>query len=986
MDKKSVPQMQEQIGQMNDTDGLFKLFHFIQKIDIDQDYAQIEDIGYPKGDGLDVSTDMCFYQIRKLAYDEEYPRREAFENVLNALDNEAYNFVYILSGNHYGVELYIGVVKNHRKNCKTLSTVNYGEIIKSAFTGNFNGSFLEKLEADELREKILTKAWEYKSAGVISGIPSMNENETGKELDFQGIDRLINSMLGQNWRIAVICEPVSRQEILKMKDDAYELYNRLSVYSKVSVQESINNGDSISFGRNASDSTGKNRNWSQSDTQTKGSANDRGTKNNSSSKLFGKGGGDSKDHSEGKNWSYNQNRGTSLAVTMEMANKHAQDLMQYIEEDLLPRMKQGYGKGMFRTSLYYMADKVTTANRLRLSIMSLFQGNQSTFSPLLAQELNLKDPLGQKALRTFQNSFYAEKDYPLDAAVLLSKTADTQFGLEVSACLTAKEAGILAGLPQKEVPGIVLSESVDFGLNEHVIRKEDAIDLGVFVQKGRKLDIRFLLKKDSMMKHTFIAGVTGMGKTTTCHRLLAAAGIPFLVIEPAKTEYRTLAKKERFGQVYVFTLGNESIAPFRLNPFELMEGEVISAHIDMLKAAFTSAFPMEASMPQILEEAMIRCYEEKGWNLDTNENTKYGRIDKRNKDKCFPMMSDLLKTMKEIVKEKGFSAQMQADYEGSLVSRLSNLTVGAKGRILNCPYSIDFHFIVHHHVVIEMEDLKSPEDKALFMGFILSRLSSVIKAEHRENPQLRHLTLIEEAHRLLAKADYADSGAKKAAVETFTDLLAEIRKYGEGLIVVDQIPNKLAPEVLKNTNTKIIHKILAKDDKEAVGDTMLMDDKQKEYLSALELGHAIVFSEDTDKPVHIYVERETDTNEEEIEDRLVQELFESSRNDFGDIYEEREILKIYEIYLNYADKIRKRQAIDPEFHKVWKEKIQNILKRTRFSEKEIFMRLYANRERQLGFSIDEKLTTEMGEFLYEIYQQDMVVFKNLDYKKCQAII
>ena len=178
-----------------------------------------------------------------------------------------------------------------------------------------------------------------------------------------------------------------------------------------------------------------------------------------------------------------------------------------------------------------------------------------------------------------------------------------------------------------------------------------------------------------------------------------------------------------------------------------------------------------------------------------------------------------------------------------------------------------------------MEELKSPEDKALFMGLILSRLSAVIKAEHKINPEFRHLTLIEEAHRLLAKADYGDSGAKKAAVETFTDLLAEIRKYGEGLIVVDQIPNKLAPEVLKNTNTKIVHKILARDDKEAVGDTMLMDDRQKEYLSALEPGHAIVFSEDTDKPVHVYVERETDTNEEEIDDQLIKKLFEGHRDD-----------------------------------------------------------------------------------------------------------
>ena len=172
MDKGNAPQVQDH------TDELFYLFDFMQKMNIEQVGAQIKDTGYPTGDGLSVSTDLCFYQIKKLAYDEEYPRREAFENVLNALDNEAYNFVYILSGNHYGVELYIGVVKNHRKNCKTLSTVNYGEIIKNAFTGNFNGSSLKRLEAEEIKEKLLTQAWAYKSAGIISGIPSMNKNES----------------------------------------------------------------------------------------------------------------------------------------------------------------------------------------------------------------------------------------------------------------------------------------------------------------------------------------------------------------------------------------------------------------------------------------------------------------------------------------------------------------------------------------------------------------------------------------------------------------------------------------------------------------------------------------------------------------------------------------------------------------------------------------------------------------------------------------
>lgn len=990
--------MTSQEGTVNlvtNTNELFDLFHFVQKMDLDTSFEHIADIGYPEEPGLNTSDDMRFYKIEKLSYDEEYPRREAFENVLDSLDNEAYNFVYVLSGSSTGVDLHIGVVKNHRTNIKaqTMQTSHYGDIIKSSFEGNFSGSLLRQLDSDEIKEKILKQTKKYKSAGIISGIPSINESDAGEEFDFQGIDRLINSMLGQTWRIVVVCEPVSQAEILKIKDDIYELYNRLSVYSKASIQKSTNAGDSISFGRNVSNSSDKSRNWNESDTESNGKANSSGTKNSGTSHQFGKGGGSSKGHSEGENWSYNQNRGTSQAVTIEMANKHAQDLMQYIDDELLPRIKEGYGKGMFKTSLFYMADKVTTANRLKLSIMSLFQGDKSNFSPLLAQDLDLSERISEKALVSYQNGYYEMKEYSLDAATLLSKPVDSKFGLGISAYLTAGEASILAGLPQKEVPGIVLDEAVDFGLNEHPIENAEAIDMGVLVQKGRKLNIRFALKKKSMMKHTFIAGVTGSGKTTTCHKLLAAASTPFLVIEPAKTEYRTLAQEEnkkKFGDVHVFTLGNESIAPFRINPFELVKGEVISAHIDMVKATFTSAFPMEASMPQILEEAIVRCYENKGWSIDSNSNNIFADPFNKDKEKCFPIMSELLEEMKKIVKEKGFSAQMQADYEGSLVSRLSNLTVGAKGRMLNCPYSTDFRFIAYNKVIIEMEELKSPEDKALFMGFILSRLSAVIKAEHKRDSDYRHLTLVEEAHRLLSKVEYGDSGSKKSAVETFTDLLAEVRKYGEGLIVVDQIPNKLAPEVLKNTNTKIIHKILARDDKEAVGDTMLMDDKQKEFLSALETGHAIVFSEDTDKPVHVYVERETDTNEDEIDEAIIKAQFEQNRKEYGSIYDELEVVQDYELYLVLAEQIRTRQ-LDTDTLEKFRKVLKKIAKQPYFvsnsnPEKEVLKKFFLRRERLIGNEYDEAFAEEVAEFLLGIMNKEVITYDDLDFKKCRWFV
>src|SRR5207249_4665993 len=126
-----------------------------------------------------------------------------------------------------------------------------------------------------------------------------------------------------------------------------------------------------------------------------------------------------------------------------------------------------------------------------------------------------------------------------------------------------------------------------------------------------------------------------------------------------------------------------------------------------------------------------------------------------------------------------------------------------------------------------------------------------------QRADLTHVVVVEEAHRLLANVPAATSeeaaNPKGQAVETFANLLSEIRAYGQGIVVADQIPVRLAPDVIKNTNLKIAHRIVAADDRAAVGAAMAMTEAQMKALTVFGVGEVAVFADGDDGPIMLRV-------------------------------------------------------------------------------------------------------------------------------------
>lgn len=408
--------------------------------------------------------------------------------------------------------------------------------------------------------------------------------------------------------------------------------------------------------------------------------------------------------------------------------------------------------------------------------------------------------------------------------------------------LTSDEASELFRLPigsDRVYAGLPVNESGKDSktYTDNIINTGD-ITVGKLRASANNDTIGFALK--DLAKHMLVVGTPGSGKTTfsvsLLDRLWKEHHIPFLVIEPAKNEYRSLVQS--IPELQVFTPGKNFISPFVFNPFVPPKNVRLETYKSTLKTAFAAAVSMSTPLDKIFEESINNCYSDFRW-LDNYTIDDKGKIFN---------ISDFIKCFQQTFDEIGYTGDAKNIGRAGVV-RLNSLV-----NLFDNYFSIPLEDLLQKPTIIELAAIENSDQKALIISLLLLSILAYVNANYIGEGGLKNVILLEEAHVLLdadTNAGQGDANPSAIAQGLVKRMLAEIRSYGVGLIIADQSPRKVTTDVVALTDMKMVFRLVEGEDKQIIGDSMNMSDEQIKRLAKLKPGEAFLFFNKLDEPEEV---------------------------------------------------------------------------------------------------------------------------------------
>lgn len=571
----------------------------------------------------------------------------------------------------------------------------------------------------------------------------------------------------------------------------------------------------------------------------------------------------------GANRSYSSSQSVSVGRTVakNYLNKFAQ-FTEKLTDMHCERLRKGRNLGFWNVGTYVMGYRDEDVTTVLGMLRSIYSGDETYIEPIRLHLLH--QPEAIKAMKGFE---LIPVVHP-DAVVKENEPLQTEWHIlgnayqYLSTPLNTEELSLETSLPRKDVPGLrFVRSSVRFANNPGANDCKGMLSMGKIIDSGVVQGNDYSIDVNSLVKHSLIVGSTGCGKTTTCKTIINEVlnrDIPVLIIEPAKDEYVRWAVKwneehpENPVNIYMPGVKNlemfgvkegaRALSPLKLNPFQpsAVEGAPIDllTRCEQLTALINASLPSSDILPVIMEEAfftfMSETYKYEFTSGETKQKEDYPKLDK------------VLPVARKILNGRGYSQEVANGLAAALDTRFQYLVRGKRGEILNVFRSTSYEKLFNQTTVVNLSKIANQKDKALIMSLLMLslyeyRISAYNYDEnYRRNAQkneLLHLTVVEEAHNVLARPriDLAGVGNPQQVVaDLFGNMLSEIRGYGEGLMIVDQVPTRLIDDAVRNTNYKIAHRLSAKEDVEVMASALGLRLDQQGLIPLLQQGQAVI--------------------------------------------------------------------------------------------------------------------------------------------------
>lgn len=558
---------------------------------------------------------------------------------------------------------------------------------------------------------------------------------------------------------------------------------------------------------------------------------------------------------------------TSDTLSKTLINKHVESACKQLDT-YIKRFELAKAIGAWDVGCYLFTDSLSSSASWQLK--SLLSGAESSLEPIRIHDVSALMP----STGTAKSSSLLVKFKGEDGSLFHHPFGD-DFS-QLKSMLTTRELSALVNFPLHTVPGVnVVDSAPEFSLSpQQNINKSFTFDVGKLLYGGTSSNISVHLPLDTLSRHALVCGVNGSGKTNTVLSILDGfmkADRPFFVIEPAKTEYVDWAieynKKidDPKKKIKIFIPGCEKYAKanyvpqkLKINPFEVIElknSEMrVLSHIDRLKASFASAFPMQDILPVIMEHLL--------YDLYTDAHPMLDKDDPNYKKKGFPRLGTVGRCfIDKLMQNIGYAKENTQNISAALRTRFNSLKFGWKGELLNneklssmvwndeenkfVDGNMSWDELFGMPVVVNLSYAGDDQDRAFIMSLLLQFLYEYRIAESEtgkfsfNSNECRHLVVVEEAHRVMGRCDNPESPQYKSGL-MFSNFLSEVRAYGQGMMVVDQVPTRLIEDAIKNTNVKIIHKLVAADDSQRVAECIGLTSEQQKVIAKLSIGQAVL--------------------------------------------------------------------------------------------------------------------------------------------------